>query len=57
VIAFLFLSSSVLVDVIFPPYSVQFFIEDSLKFFGIVFWLGYFFHATSTVLRGSLNPK
>lgn len=50
IVAFLFLGSSLLVDLVSPNSGAWLFIEDGLKFFGIVFWLGYFAHTTSMAL-------
>ena len=42
VIALVFLGFSVVVDLIFPSEGLEYFIEDSLKFIGIVSWMLYF---------------
>ena len=41
-LAFLFLGGSVIGDLIFPYSDMSYFIEDALKFFGIVTWFIYF---------------
>lgn len=53
-LAFMFLGSGLVVEFLLPFSELETFAEDSLKFFGILFWLGYFARATSTTLRLNL---
>jgi hypothetical protein len=51
VAALAFLASSVLMDQFVPKFALHTFIEDSLKFMGIIFWLAYFAQTTHAILR------
>lgn len=44
---------SIIIDLLIPIRNITVFIEDALKFSGIVFWFAYFFHATAMSLRAS----
>lgn len=55
IIAFTFLGASLVTDALLPFGDLETFIEDNLKFFGILFWLGYFARAASTTLRMHLR--
>jgi hypothetical protein len=48
--AFLLLGTSVALDVVLPYSNRMAFLEDVLKFSGIIFWLAYFYHATRSLL-------
>jgi hypothetical protein len=50
-LSLMFLGSSVFVDQTLPDSDHEVFLEDGLKFFGIVFWMAYFFNSTSEIIR------
>jgi hypothetical protein len=52
VLALLFLGLAIISDSMFPFGNLSVFVEDSLKFMGIVFWLAYFSHATARAIYG-----
>ncbi len=54
VLALVFLGVSASMDQILTFTNLETFAEDSLKFFGIVFWLAYFARATSTMIHDRL---
>ncbi len=51
IVAGFFLGSSIFIDAVLPFSNAETFIEDCLKFSGIVFLLGYFSHTTATIIR------
>jgi hypothetical protein len=53
ILALLFLGLSTISDQIFPFSSLETFMEDSLKFLGIVFWLAYFSRAAFVAIHDS----
>ena len=55
VLAFLFLGLSLLVDGLISRSNVQTFVEDCLKFAGIVFLLAYYTRTTATAVREALR--
>ena len=50
-LALLFLGSSAAMDQFLPMSNLETFLEDSLKFTGIIFWLAYFAHTAARMLR------
>jgi len=57
VLSLFFFGLSVIMDKIFPPSNFQIFIEDSFKFFGIVFWLAYFSRVVLVMVYDRLKSR
>jgi len=51
------LGSSVILDQFFPFSNLETFVEDSLKFMGIIFWLAYFTHTAIRIIREALSHE
>lgn len=51
IVAGFFLGASIFIDAALPFSNTETFVEDCLKFSGIVFLLGYFSHTTAAIIR------